>query len=155
MKKLKIRMLTAIMTLFVMCSFVISVSASGEDDIPNYDHLVQPCLDNCSDAAFSFSTFDGGAHIYVSYTGYTDKFSYAKLTVELEKKVLGLFWTTVDIGENTAEWEGRCFELLGEFSETFSISGSGTYRATMTLEVYGIDGSVDVLSDVITSSYDG
>ena len=67
--------------------------------------------------------------------------------MKLEKRFLFVFWNYVD------EWSSSSTELNGDFFHTFTLDGSGTYRATFTLLITGNDGTVDTIEQVIESKY--
>jgi hypothetical protein len=69
------------------------------------------------------------------------------LTVKVEKRFLLVFWNEV------GTWSSTSTELYGYFSHVMPLNGSGTYRATFTLEVLGKDGTLDVITDTLTSDY--
>ena len=74
------------------------------------------------------------------------------LTVTFEKKVLGLFWRTVDIGTENNEWVGYNADLRGEFYDYVTLDGTGTYRANFRLEIMGADSS-DIIEESMTYKY--
>lgn len=115
---------------------------------------VTPRLSHCGRCVISFSIDDPGvATVSVRYDGYPDTFVQAKVTVQIQKKFLGLFWRTVDIGYANDKWVAYSNEVYGSFSNTFSVDGTGTYRANITVEITGTDGTVDVIEDTIERKY--
>lgn len=113
-----------------------------------------PYWDNCNKCSFSFNVLDPGeAHVNVSYVAESSVFVQAKSTVKIQKKFLGLFWRTVDIGETNNEWVEYCTDVYGDLYNCFTVDGTGTYRAVFTLEITGTDGSVDVIEDTIEYKY--
>lgn len=105
-------------------------------------------LTNCNDATMSFVVADGEDSFYVSYTGYASTFTQAKLTVQIQKKFLGLFWR-----DAADEWVGYNSELVSHFYDDIPVDGTGTYRAVFKLEVYGSTGVTDVIEDKISCKY--
>ena len=91
----------------------------------------------------SFTVVDGDASFYVSYEARAATFTQAKLTVQIQKKFLGFFWR-----DAADEWVGYCTDLSGFFAATIPVDGSGTYRAILTLEVFGT-GDTDVIEETI------
>ena len=129
---------------FVVCtllcmSMLHAFAESGE---------ISPRLTNVSVATTSFDVVDGEAFFYVSYEGRAATFSQAQLKVQIQKRVLGLFWR--DVGD---EWVGYNANLRGEFYDYIPIDGTGTYRAKFTLTVYGTQGVNDVIEDTIEVRY--
>lgn len=144
MKKKIITVISLVLVIAMMCCNVSVLAAS-----------VTPRWTNCDQYSFTFSiTDDGTAHVRVGYTGDSNKFAEARLTVQLEKRFLLVFWNTVDIGYPNDEWTETSTELYGNFYNSFALSDTGTYRAVMTLEIVGKDGSVDVIEDKIEYKYE-
>ena len=111
------------------------------------DTGISPRLSHMGGARFSFSALESGGQVDISYEGYDDTFVQATVTVKLEKRYLLFFWKDID------EWSASSTELWGFFSHTFTLDGKGKYKATMTLEVLGTDGTTDVITDSIESTY--
>ena len=110
------------------------------------DEGISPRLSHTSDAAFSFSATANGGYIDVTYYGY-DSLVRADLTVKIEKSFLFFFWTEVDT------WSASSNEIDGHFDNIFTLTGSGTYRATFTLTITGNDGTVDTIPFELEDSY--
>ena len=97
----------------------------------------------------AFNVDGNGANFAVTYVTIEETFLQAKLTVKLEKKVLGLFWT--EVGDTwTSDY---CYDYLGYISGTIPANGKGTYRATFKLTVYGNQGIADVIDNTIEVKY--
>lgn len=138
-KHLKI-LLTFVMALLMSMT---SITAFASEDSTG----VSPRLSHMGGASFSFVADEGGGDVSVLYEGYSTSFVQAKVTIKLEKRFLLLFWNDVD------EWTATSTELWGFFNHNFELDGKGTYKATMTLEVTGTDGTVDVITDSIECTY--
>ena len=146
MKKLT-RTLTRLLTVAILCVSILPLYVCAEDGISTY-------LLNTDQCICSFSAASGTASIGVSYEAKEANFSYAKLTVKIQKRFLGVFWSTVDLGLTADEWIAYNYSASGFFSNSFPLEKTGTYRAVFTVEIYGKDGSVDTIEDTITSTYD-
>ena len=140
MKKMTRVGLTVVLALVVLWTSVVPSFAA--------DGSVSTCLVNCNDVTMSFGVADGEASFYVSYTGKSATFTQAKLTVQIQKKFLGLFWRDV-----ADEWVGYNTELISEFYDNIPVDGHGTYRAVFTLDIHGNTGRVDVIEDTIEYIY--
>ena len=118
--------------------------------VPAYaDSQPTPRFTNTIGCDMAFVVNANGAHFSVSYEAIEETFLQAKLTVKLEKKVLGLFWTQV--GDTwTSDY---CYDYLGYISGILPASGKGTYRATFKLTVYGNQGIADVIDHTIDARY--
>ena len=70
-----------------------------------------------------------------------------RIEVELyvEKRVLGIFWSRIDIGTPNNVWTDAVNAY--QYNNTFStqLSSTGTYRVTVQFSVYGSGGSTDVI----------
>ena len=119
--------------------------------IPAYaaetENQATPRLSHMAEASFAFDATSSGGYIDCRYTGYEASFIHAKLTVKVEKRSLLVFWNEV------GTWTSASMDLDGSFYHVMALNGSGTYRATFTLQVTGVDMTVDVVDMVIESSY--
>lgn len=137
MKKIA-KSLIAVVLLVIMGMTNVTAFASNEG--------IMPCLSHVEDGSFTFSATVNGGYADVTYYGY-DSFVRADLTVKVEKRFLWFFWNYVD------EWSAYSTEIEGDFFHTFTLNGSGTYRATFTLLITGNNGTVDTIERVIESKY--
>ena len=136
-----------LLTAVILLASILPLCVYAEDEI-------SPYLLNTDKCICSFSAASGTAEVLVSYEAKESSFSYAKLTVKIQKRFLGVFWSTVDLGLTTDEWIAYNYSASGYFSNSFPLEKTGTYRAVFTVEIYGKDGSVDTIEDTITSTYD-
>ena len=137
MKKIT-KTLVAILLIAILSMASITSFASEQEITPRLSHT--------GVANFSFAATANGGYIDVTYYGY-DSFVRADLTVKIEKQFLFFFWTEVDT------WSASSTEIDGMFSHAFTLTGSGTYRATFTLTVTGNNGTVDTIPFEIKSKY--
>ena len=137
----RIKTLVAMIMTLVMCLSCFTVFASAAET------GVSPRLSHMAGGTFVFSATENGGEAYVSYDGYPDSFVSAKVTFQLQKRFLLVFWNDV------AEWSATSTELCGYFYHEFELDGTGTYRLNMTLEVTGNDGTVDVITDSMEDKY--
>lgn len=148
-----------VLTLILIFSMILlmgfgGLTASAEDYATLNERNVSPRLTNCYKCEFDFIILDPDeAHVLVTYSALADVFTQAKLTVKIQKKILGLFWNTVDIGTANDEWIAYSNAVFGEFYNNFSVDGTGTYRAVICLEVYGTSGVVDTIEDTLEFRY--
>ena len=136
MKK-TLKSIVLILISMLMCLTSIPVCAAESEN------QVMPRLSHIGDASFVFDATSSVGYIGATYTGYSPSFVSAKLTVKVEKRFLWAFWN--DVGT----WTSTSTDIYGIFEHEMSLNGSGTYRATFTLEVIGTDGTVDVITDTI------
>ncbi len=149
MKKKIVKYFTVILAVVMLFSCNSFMYAA--DDL-NTENGISPCFSQCAECSFGFYIeSDGTAHVNVSYTG-KPTFTNAVSTVKIQKKFLGVFWTTVDIGYNDNEWVVTSTDRFGTFGNTFHLSDSGTYRAVFELAMYGT-GDYDVIEDEVQDSF--
>ena len=138
-KTMKAILLVVMAVLMCLCSLPVYAAEEQSQVTPRLSHM--------NGASFAFDATSSGGYIDASYTGYSASFVKAKLTVKVEKRFLLVFWN--DVGT----WSATCTDIDGYFTHVMSLNGSGTYRATFTLEVTGKDGTVDVVEVERESSY--
>lgn len=152
MKKRMIKIISTICIMTLLLNSVPFVVNATEYDA---NQGITTYLVNCNRCTCMFNvTQEGMADVGVTYYAKDDVFTYAKLTVKIQKRVLGLFWSTVDIGESNNEWVVYCYDVYGNFYNSFPLESTGTYRAVFTVEFYGTSGEVDVIEDTIESAYE-
>lgn len=143
--KITRRIIAAMQVLLLFAGLIFSVSAAGE---------VTPRYNNTVTVTTSGDISSGGlmsvTNRYIGISGTTTK---AVITTYIEKKVLGLFWTRVDIGTTNDEWVDTVYDYTYSISHTTQLSSKGTYRATVTYEIYGIGGSPDVIVKTLEKTY--
>lgn len=152
MKNIARKLLCSCLAAILLClSTVVPIVASDNSTVSS---TVSPRYSHCASATITFTVADPGtAHVGVTYYGYTDTFVQAKVTVQIQKRFLGLFWKTVDIGYTNDKWIAYSSDVNGYFYNTFTVDGTGTYRANFTLEITGSDGTVDVIDETIEKKY--
>ncbi len=139
--------------LIIFLSLVL-VSLTTISAFAQEDYGIAPCYANIDWCDLSFCVYDPNtAEVYVEYYGISGDFKKAEITVKIQKKVFLLFWDTVDIGEPNDEWVETSTALNGDFYNTFDVNGTGTYRALITVEFTGLDGSVDVVEETMEYKY--
>lgn len=137
----------------LLLAFLCAIPIAAQENITN-ETVVTPRLSHCGACLTTFAISDSGiAKIYVQYDGYPETFVEAKVTVKIQKRFLGLFWKTVDIGDTNDEWVAYSNEVYGSFRKTFSVDGTGTYRAKFKIEIRGTDGTVDVIEKTVEYVY--
>lgn len=149
MKRFTTLFLAAILAVTLLFGGTMSVLASAEEELSS----ISPRLSNCNTATMRFAVVDNLMCAGISYSAKEDVFTHAKLTLSFKKKYMLFFWKTVEIGYIDEEWTGYCYDVFGEFYQEFPATGSGTYRAYFTFEVYGTSGVTDVIEDTIDYDY--
>lgn len=140
MKRTLAFMLTCV-SLFMM--FSVSTSAvhahAAEIATPYYNNVVT------TDTAAVISS-SGKLTARYSYDGKEDVTTKAVITTYVEKKVLGLFWSRVDIGTTDDEWVDTIYDHAYTGSHSVQLSSEGTYRVTFIFVIYGTGGAADEIT---------
>ena len=110
--------------------FTMVVSASNEG--------ISVCNNNVAMTDSNFIIVDNVAYVDVSYIGYSNVTTNAKITITLQKRTLLLFWS------NETEWIDTSDRVSNTFTHTYPVS-SGTYRVKITFEISGTGGATDVI----------
>lgn len=91
----------------------------------------------------------GHAIVAVGYYGYQGITSGATITVQMQKKFLGLFWRDVD----GKYWEYSSNEVSFEVSNTVQLSDKGTYRIVVNFSIYGSGGTTDNIEKIVEAKW--
>ena len=148
-----------IFSLFLVLCTLISVPAMSEftcsaASAEEANVFVEPRFNNVASTTTSFAINDTGrATVSVVYTGIQGVTTRVMCKMYLEKKVLGLFWTRVDLGNTNDEWIDTSTEVVDMFSHSVQLSSTGTYRAYFNIVVGGTNGGSDVVEKTIERKY--
>lgn len=148
MKNSIMRILSVVLMLCasVVPLFSISVLAATEEIVPYYN--------NVGSATTNLQiTESGKLTINYKYVGSSQVTTKAVLTTYIEKKVLGLFWTRVDIGTTNDQWVDTIYDYRYTGTRTFQLPSSGEYRITVIFVIYGNGGEADNIVAQKTVSY--
>ena len=127
-----------ILILCLLCSFCTSIVASAKGN------EIAPRLNNAGTITCSFDIIDNRAICTATVSGYTSITTNISVKCTLEKRaLLGLWWSDVN------EWTATSSQVTDTFTFTESV-GSGTYRCSFEVTVYGSGGSADVITEEIT-----
>ena len=148
--------ITAIILLFttiITCMFV-PVGAEGIGEPTNVSSEVTPRWNNAFSCDYNFYILtDGTAKVTVDYLGTSGAFTNVTVTTYIQKRFLGIFWTTVDIGQPDNKWIDTSTDISDRFVHTVSLSNTGTYRAVIKIVFSGTGGADDVIEDKIEATY--
>lgn len=139
----KILLATCLALVLLFTGMPITALAASNDT----EAAISPRFSHLFNVDFGFTATSSGGHVNVSYTGYPDSFARADIHVKLQKKFLLVFWTDVD------EWSVSSTEYEEDLSHSFTLNGTGTYKATLTFTATGTDGTVDTYTTEIESKY--
>lgn len=158
MRKKIMYLLSVVLASSMLLANVLFVNAAGMDvvhEINAVDSSVMPRLNSVIMDGYDFAISDAGeACVSAWYSAESSSFKLAKLTVKIQKKVLGLFWKTVDIGEVDNQWTVYSSNVNEVFNYYVDLEDTGTYRAVITLEITTISGSVDEIEETIECKYE-
>ena len=141
-----------LVSLLAMLMLFAIVPTQAATIAPTYD--IAPCHAHLNESYMDFTVFDGMADVGITYFGNASTFTQAQVTVKIQKRFLGIFWSTVDIGLPDNEWVAYNNNVSGSFYNTFPVDGTGTYRAKITLEVFGLTGVSDVIEETLEYKYE-
>ena len=131
---------------FVMAMSTFSAFAAAQ--------VFEPYFNNTVTASNMASVSSSGKlTITNSFAGGKTVFSKAIITTYVEKKVLGLFWSRVDIGQTNDKWIDVIYENVYTGFHYFQLSDKGTYRVTTEFVVYGSGGPADTITRTATAQY--
>ena len=112
-------------------------------------NTVSPRLDNCNSIKTDISINTSGvAQIMLRYYGNEENTAGGKITTQLQKRFLLVFWTDVDGGY----WVDESSESSYTAVHTLAVE-TGTYRVKVEYLLYGTDGSVETVNDEVQYTY--
>lgn len=151
MKKIISKMLVVALAALMLLALPAPVFAA--DAAPM---AVTPRMKVCEYCLLGFDpgAYENMAEITVEYMCDPDVFSKIKITASIDKRVLGIFWRSVDIGvtENN-DWYGTYHNPQDKIVMQFPLEGEGTYRCNFTVEFTAKDGQTDVIEKTIEEKY--
>ena len=133
----------------LLCSLSVPALAAGAGETaiePRYNNVA------LTDSSFVIMS-DGSAQVTVSYRGSSDITTGATITTQIQKRFLGLFWRTVDIGVPDNTWVENVDEYVFFTYYTLQLTSKGTYRAKIHYTIYGTAGEPDEIDDLLTYKY--
>lgn len=139
-------MLASVLLLMVFSSFMLAMQAHATEIMPYYNNVI---------TADSVATISSTGRLTVrnSYDGEKGVTTKAVITTCVEKKVLGLFWTKVDIGTTDNNWVDTIYGHVYTGSHSVQLSSEGTYRITVNYVIYGSGGAADEITSEIIKEY--
>ena len=135
-------MLQVILLFFGLIS---SVSAASQ---------ITPYYNNVMNARTTASVSESGLlTIRNTYYGNQGETTKAVITTYVEKKVLGLFWTRVDLGITNDQWVDTIYDYYYNGTHTVQLDSTGTYRVTATYVISGTGGPADEIESTSERIY--
>ena len=111
---------------------IVPISAEGSEMNLRYN--------NAATVNSTFVVQSGDAVVNVNYSGYQGVVTEVRISVKLEKRTLLLFWKDV------TEWETVSYNSTDSIEFTYPVD-SGKYRATIRVEIFGTNGTSDVVEN--------
>lgn len=132
--------------LLLLIVFVPAKATTIEDVSPFYNNVISVS----SNASISST---GVLKVTNSYTGDSSVTTKAIITTYIEKKILGIFWSRVDINQTNDEWVDTIYNYKYSGSHSIQLPSTGTYRVTVEYVIYGTGGSADTITKEIQKTY--
>ena len=148
MKKFFKTSLTLLLTFAVLLSGTVVVFAEG-----NSQEIMLVMKSRHNTISHLFITDTNKATVNVRYGADSSTFQKATVTVRIEKRFWLVFWNEVDIGYTNNEWTASSTNPSGVLSNTFTVNGTGMYRAHITLVITGNNGQQDVIEETLQYEY--
>ena len=153
--KLKRTAIIILACVILMGSVLASSALSSHSYAPWFPALYMH-LSTCKFSVDCASVQDHQVRFHITYDAEAEMFDYSRLTLGLQKRVLGLFWRDIPItvtermtDENitlsNGLWISENQALHSSFSDTIFVEKDGRYRVLFTLETFGVDGMVDIV----------
>ena len=109
---------------------------------------------NTASATLNCSVSSGGQlSAKLNVTGFNGTTSRISVELYVEKRVLLVFWSRVDIGCPNNVWTDAVNSYKYSNTFTTNLSSTGTYRVTVTYTVSGSGGADDVITKTQTVTY--
>mgnify|MGYP007070251791 CR=1 FL=1 len=96
---------------------------------------------------------DGRLQALLTATGIKNKTTQIKVKLYVEKRILGIFWSKVDIGYPDNTWTDSTTSYLYSYSFSTNLPSNGTYRVTVEFTFSGTGGADDIINCTDTITY--
>lgn len=147
MKKQKFKRIAAVILVCVMLFNISAIFVAAEER--------EARETNCSVYSINFNISSTGiAETSVQYAAKEGIFTWAKLSVKIQKQNLLFFWTNVDIGTKDDVWEGYCSKVNGSIVYDLQLPKKGTYRAIVKVEFFGNTDVTDTMELTMEEKYE-
>lgn len=118
------------------------------------DEEIMPLYNNVVSARCSASVSSSGViTITNNYMGIKAVTTKAIITTYIEKKVLGLFWSRVNIGTTDEQWCDTIYNYMYSGNHSFQLPSKGTYRVTAVFKIVGTGGADDEITCEVDTKY--
>ncbi|MBR6051558.1 MAG: hypothetical protein IKP68_10230 [Clostridia bacterium] len=145
------KILAIILFVCLICSCFIQINAAEVE--PREDEIIDLPLENCYECGINFEISNTGlAEVTVDYSGNPNTFTYAHITAKIQKQVFLFIWTDVAVNANN-QWVVDSYNLNDYITLDHQLDSTGTYRAIITVDIYGTGNSTDSFNDTIQDTY--
>ncbi len=138
-----------------LCSvFIVYLTILGTLSSIAYSSDIEPYYNNVSSVT-SKAEIDSNGIIKItnSYSSSSTIFEKAIITTYIEKKILGLFWVKIDIGQTDNEWVDTIYVNMYSGSHSHQLESTGKYRVTTEYIIYGSGGEADTVTKQSEATY--
>ncbi len=138
-----------------LCSvFVIYLTIFGTFSSVAYSADIESYYNNVNNVT-SAAEIDSNGIITItnSYSASNTVFEKAIITTYIEKKILGLFWIKIDIGQTDNEWVDTIYVNIYSGSHSHQLESTGKYRVTTEYIIYGSGGEADTVTNQSEATY--
>lgn len=144
----RVALLMAVIVTFISVLSPLSVGAVTAET----RDTTEPRLNNTMMTFENFRVSDGLAYVSAAYTGYEGVTTSAKVTIQIQKKVL-LWWSNVDNGLEDDTWTIYLSGWRNATEYSIDVSAKGEYRANIEYTIRGSAGDPDVLPVTLYYEY--
>ena len=145
MKRTIQRSMTLVLSLLMLIAFLVAPNAKASSEVKY----------NSGAYAYTQSDINSDGVLQVTLIARGEKGITTRIEVELyvEKRVLGIFWTRVNIGTTNNIWTSSVNSW--QYNNAFStqLNTSGTYRVTSIFKMLDANGSTEEITKVNTATY--
>ena len=145
-KKTNFKKMIAVCVMFIMLLLTFSFVGYADEATPFYNNV------STTNSSVTISN-SGVLTIVNKYSGSSSVTTKAVITTYVEKKVLGIFWSRVDIGQTNDEWVDTIYNHTYSGSHSVQLSSASTYRVNVEYVIYGLGGSADTITKEIQKLY--
>ena len=146
MRKLFLKKVMSVFMVSVLFVSTFSFLAKAYEAVPFYNNV------NTTNSSVTISN-SGVLTVVNKYSGSSSVTTKAVITTYVEKKVLGIFWSRVDIGQTNDEWVDTIYNHTYSGSHSVQLSSASTYRVNVEYVIYGFCGSADTITKEIQKLY--
>lgn len=143
--KNKVKVFVSVVLLLALTTTLMMPAAAIEEGA-KYNNTV-------STSSYAAISSAGKLTVDVSYNGIPGVTTKGVITTYVERRVLGIFWSKVNIGQPNNEWVDTSYNYYYATSHSHQLTKTGTYRITVNYKISGTGGATDNIDYQVTRSY--